>query len=123
MRFKQCLALDADHGQQDPDLWTASPGEFWTFYDEKGNRVWVRIERVLRVSIQHDDAVSRKAQVSLLYKAFFWLAGMARNSGFAEVIFESRAVRLIQFLQKLFGVKPVEDNYSLCVARPALKKA
>lgn len=122
VRFKECLAVDADHGKQDMDAWTAAPGEFWTFYDEQENKVWVRIERVLRVSIQHDPAVARNRQASLFYKAFFWLAGSARSSGFTEVIFESRAVRLIRFVKKLFGVLPLEDTYSLCVARPTLKK-
>jgi hypothetical protein len=112
-RFKECLAADPDHGKQDGDSWTEAPGEFLVFYDEKGNRIWIRIERALRVHIQHDHDVPRKALIVLLYKAFHWLAGSARNSGFVEVIFESRATRLIQFLQKLFGVKPVEENYYL----------
>src|SRR6266704_7087503 len=103
-RFKECLAADADHAGQDADSWTAEPGELLVFYDEKGNRVWMRLERVLRVSLQHDQECSKSATRSLLYKAFHWVLGSARQSLFCEVIFESRAERLIQFLQKLFGV-------------------
>jgi hypothetical protein len=112
-RFKECLAADPDHGQQDADAWTAAPGEFMVFFSEKGERVFVRIERVLRVSLQDDPELPLKARVSLLYKTFCWLAGSARNNGFAEVVFESRAPRLIQFLQKLFGVKPLKENFHL----------
>lgn len=112
-RFKECLALDTDHGQQDPDLWTAEPGELMVFYDKKGHRVWVRIERVLRVHFQHDHATPRKELVSLIYKGMHWVIGSARASKFSEVIVESRAVRLIQFLKKLFGFTPVGENYHL----------
>jgi hypothetical protein len=113
LRFKECLAADSDHSGQDPDLWSAEPGEFWTFCDSKGNRLWVRMERVLRISIQHDQQSSKIAMMKILYKAFHWLLGSARQSQFSELIFESRASRLIQFLQKLFGVKAVEANYSV----------
>ncbi len=110
-RFSECLSIDPDHRGQEVEDWTASPGEFWTFYDKKGNRVWVRIERVLRVSIQHDPETSEKHGPMMLYRIFYWLQGMARQSGFTEIIFESRATRLIQFVKKLFGVTPVEENY------------
>lgn len=112
-RFKECLALDGDHIGQDPDQWTSAPGEFMVFHDDKGNRAWLRIERVLRVSLQHDQKAPKSATRSILYNAFHWILGMARSSGYSEVIFESRAPRLIQFLQKLFGVKPVESNFSV----------
>ncbi len=110
-RFRQCLAADADHAGQDPNDWTAAPGEMMTFFDKRGNRVWVRIERVLRVSIQHDHETSEKSRPIMLYRIFFWLQGMARQAGFTEIIFESRAMRLIQFVKNLFGVTPVEENY------------
>jgi hypothetical protein len=113
LRFKECLAADPDHAGQDAELWSAEPGEFWTFCDAKGNRLWVRMERVLRISIQHDQRSSKIAMMKILYKAFHWLLGSARQSQFSELIFESRANRLIQFLQKLFGVEPVKENYHL----------
>lgn len=122
-RFKECLAADHDHSGQDADWWVSSPGEFMVFYDEKGHRAWVRIERVLRVSLQHDQEVPRKNTVSVLNHAFHWLACSARTNNFTEIIFESRAKRLIHFLQKLFGVEPVRENYSLCVDHPAHRKA
>ncbi len=114
-RFSECLSIDPDHRGQEVEDWTASPGEFWTFFDKKGNRVWVRIERVLRVSIQHDHETSEKSRPIMLYRIFFWLQGMARQAGFTEIIFESRAMRLIQFVKNLFGVTPVEENYHVCV--------
>jgi len=110
-RFKVCLLDDPDHRLQNVEDWTEGPGEFMVFYDAKGNRMWVKLERVLRVNIQHDPATDWKHRVVLLYKSFAWLQGAARKSHHAEVIFESRAPRLIQFLQKLFGVKPVENNF------------
>jgi len=88
----------------------------WFFYDEKGNRVWVRLERVLRVHFQHDQKVPQKEMVRLIYNGLRWVVGAAREKQFNEVIFESRAPRLIQFCKKLFGFKSVEGNYSLCVA-------
>ena len=120
-RFSECLSIDPDHRGQEVEDWTASPGEFWTFYDKKGNRVWVRIERVLRVSIQHDPETSEKHGPMMLYRIFYWLQGMARQSGFTEIIFESRATRLIQFVKNLFGVTPVEENYHVCVGPQASK--
>ena len=113
VRFKECLAADTDHAGQDADSWTAEPGEFMVFFDGKGNRAWIRIERVLRISLQHDQQVSQRATARILYKAFFWILGQSRESHFTEIVFESRAMRLIQFLQKLFGVKSVEANYSV----------
>lgn len=121
-RFKECLALDNDHSKQDAAEWMATPGEFWTFYDEAGNRVWARLDRCLRVSIQHDPASPRKALAPLIYKGMFWIQGAARNKGFSEILFESRAPRLIQFVQKLFGFEPVKENYHLCVDRQAPKR-
>jgi hypothetical protein len=112
-RFRECLVADPDHTSQDPDEWLAGPSEMLVFYDTKGNRVWIRIERVLRVSLQHDPRCSKAATASILYKAFHWLVGSARQSMFTEIVFESRAHRLIQFLQKLFGVKPLEENFHL----------
>jgi hypothetical protein len=112
-RFKECLAADIDHAGQDADSWLAEPGEFMVLYDEKGNRAWMRIERVLRVSLQHDQECSKSATRSLLYKGFRWVLGSARQSLFSEIVFESRAERLIQFLKKLFGVQPVKENYHL----------
>lgn len=112
-RFKECLASDADHSKQDIDAWLAGPGEFWTFYDQAGNRVWVRIERVLRVHFQHDHETPRRELVSLIYKGISWVIGAAREKQFEEVLFESRATRLILFLEKLFGFTPVEANFHL----------
>jgi hypothetical protein len=118
-RFKECLAADEYHKEQDADSWAAAPGELMTFFDTKGNRVWVRIEKVLRVSIQHDPETSRKALVAILYKGFSWLQGQARKEGFSEVIYQSRAPRLIAFLAKVFGFKPVTDNFHVWTIGPA----
>jgi hypothetical protein len=112
-RFKVCLSADPDHAGQDPDEWLAGPSEMLVFYDTKGNRVWMRIERVLRVSLQHDQQVSKRSTASILYQAFRWLAGSARRSFYTEIVFESRAKRLIHFLQRLFGIKPLEENFHL----------
>lgn len=116
-RFKECLAADADHGKQDADAWTAAPGEFMVMLDGKGNRVWVRIERVLRVHFQHDQDTPRKELVSLIYKGLYFVIGSARQKEFSEVILESRAPRLIRFLQKMFGFEPMMENYHLRTIR------
>lgn len=112
-RFKECLGRDAEHCNQKVEDWTDEYGEFMVFYDQHGNRVWVRLERVLRVHFQHDDAVPRKEQVSLIYRGMQWVVGAARNKKFTEVVFQSRALRLIKFLHKLFGFEPVSGNYYL----------
>jgi hypothetical protein len=111
-RFNECLASDPDHVGQDADSWLAEPGEFWTFYNGD-TRVWCRVERVLRVSIQHDQDCPRKAIAPLIYKGFAWILGMARQKGFTEIIFESKAPRLILFIQKLFGFEPVRNHFHL----------
>ena len=110
-RFKECLAADPDHGEQDPDAWTAPPGEFMVFFDENGNRVFARIERVLKVSMQHDPGCRKRNTAAIIHNGFHWLLGRARENGFSEVIFESRAPRLIRFLGKLFGAEPVRETY------------
>ena len=112
-RFKECLANEPDHAKQDAESWTAQPGEFMVFYDAKGNRVWVRIERVLRVHFQHDPETPRKELVYLIFRGLQFVINSAKNKDFNEVIFESRAPRLIQFIQKIFGFKPVEANFSV----------
>lgn len=112
-RFLQCLATDADHKAQNADAWTLPPGEFFVLYDRQGNRVWVRLERMIRVHFQHDHETPRKELVTLIYKGMSWVIGSAREKQFEEVIFASRAPRLIAFLQKLFGFAPVEGNYSV----------
>ena len=109
--FKDCLESDPEHVGQAAEDWASTPGELITFYDGRGNRVWVRIERVLRVSLQHDQKVSRHATANILHRALNWILTEANRNGFTEVIFESRASRLIQFLEKLFGVREVENNY------------
>jgi hypothetical protein len=110
-RFKECLSADEHHAKQDADSWLAEPGEFMVFFDGEGNRVWVRIERVLRVSFQHDPATPRKELVNLVYKGLYWVIGSAREKQFAEVIFESKAPRLIQFVRKMFGFEPITETY------------
>ncbi len=122
-RFKECLEQDPDHAGQDADAWISKPGELLVFYDQHGNRIFVRIEKVLRVSIQHDAEAPERAVGAIIRRGFHWLQGEARKNGFTEVIFESRASRLIQFLHKLFGFEPVRENYNLCVDRPALKQS
>lgn len=112
-RFTCCLTADPDHAKQDIEAWTAPPGEFFVFYDSKGNRVWVRLERVIRVHFQHDPETPRKELVSLIYQGMVWVMGSARQKNFEEIIFASRAPRLIAFLQKLFGFEPVEGNFSV----------
>lgn len=110
-RFKWCLAQDEAHKEQDADDWKSAPGELFTFFDHRGNRVWVRIERVMRISIQHDPESPMPALSRILYKGFFWLKGEARSKGFTEVIFESRAPRLIHFLKNLFGFERARNTY------------
>lgn len=110
-RFKECLAAEPSHVEQDADKWTAPPGEFWTFFDVEGNRCWVRIERVLRIHFQHDQAVERKKIIPLIYQGFAWLIGEARSKGYEEVIFQSTEPRLVAFCKKLFGFKAVSNQY------------
>jgi hypothetical protein len=112
-RFKECLRADKDHCNQDADSWIQPPGEFMVFYDQQGNRIWVRIERVLRVSIQTEVAAPRKAIISILYKGLSWLQGSARNQGFTQLIYESKTPRLVAFFEKLFGFKPIQQNYGV----------
>lgn len=112
-RFKECLAADEYHKDQDPDVWIKEPGELMTFFDKHNNRVWVRIEKVLRVHVQHDPATPDSKQVFLFHKAFAWLQGMARISGFSEVLFKSTAQPLIAFFMKRFGFAATKDEYSV----------
>jgi hypothetical protein len=109
-RFRECLAAEPDHQMQNPDDWTHGPGEFWVFFDEKGERVWVRIERVLRMHIQHDQKSPRKSIVSLIYKGFSFVLTEARKNGFEEIVFQSTEQRLIAFCKKLFGFKEARNN-------------
>jgi hypothetical protein len=118
-RFRECLAADPDHAGQDAEEWTAAPGELVVFYDEHENRVFVRLERVLRVSIQHDPATPKRAITEIIYKGFSWLQSSARSAGFTEVVFESRAERLIRFVKKLFGFEPIRENYYVRTVRGA----
>jgi hypothetical protein len=112
-RFKWCLSQDEAHREQDAEDWRSAPGEFMTFYDQRGNRVWVRIERVMRISIQHDPDVSKQATSKILYNGLRWLMGEARQKGFSELVFESTAPRLVRFFKTLFGFNRLRNNYSV----------
>ena len=116
-RFKECLRADPEHAKQIPDEWVSKPGEFLVFYDEKGNRVWARVELAVRISVQHDHKVSPLITANILYHGLRWIMGRSRNMGYTEVIFESRANRLIQFFQKRFGFEPVRENYHVWTIR------
>jgi hypothetical protein len=109
-RFRECLAADPDHIGQDADEWIK--GELITFFDEQGNRVWVKVEPVLRLSIQHDQAAPKEALREIIYKGFAWLQGAARQKGCAEVIFESTAKPLIAFCRRRFGFAQRKNDYS-----------
>ena len=119
-RFRECLNADPEHAKQIPDEWVSKPGEFLVFYDEKGNRVWARVELAVRVSIQHDQKVSPLTTANILDRGLRWILGRSRNLGYTEVIFESRAPRLIQFFQKRFGFVPVKENYKVSTTGGAL---
>ena len=110
-RFKWCLSQDEAHKEQDADDWKAAPGELMTFFDQRGNRVWVRIERVMRISIQQDPDASVQATSKILFRGFRWLMGEARRKGFEEIVFESRAPRLIQFFKTLFGFERARNTF------------
>lgn len=112
-RFAECLAADKDHKGQTPDEWQAEGGEFWVFYDEENNRVWIRLERALRIHFQHDPAIPRRRLAPIVYKGLAWVIGAARSKKFQEVIFHSTEPRLIAFCKKLFGFKPVENNHNV----------
>ena len=116
-RFRECLTADPEHAKQIPDEWLSKPGEFLVFHDEKGNRVWARMELALRISIQHDQKISPIATAHIMNLGLRWILGRARQLGYGEVIFESRAQRLIQFFQKRFGFEPVRENYHVWTIR------
>jgi hypothetical protein len=119
LRFKECLSHDPDHSAQDPDSWAMGPAEFYVFHDGRGNRVWVRMERVLRISLQHDQDSPKIAIAGILDKGLHWLVGAARQKGYEEIIFESRAERLIQFFKKRFGFEPLKENFYVRTIRGA----
>lgn len=116
-RFKWCLSQDDAHKTQDAEDWRSAPGEFMTVYDNFGNRQWLRIERVLRVSIQHDPDSSRKTTLGIFREGFRWLMESARNNGYTEILFESKAPKLIKLAGKVFGLKPLENNFSVLLDR------
>ena len=82
------------------------------FTDESGNRLYVKVERLVRVHILTDPSVPRTASANLIAQTGQQLKAALKELGFKGIIFESRAKRLIRFTEKWLGFKRVKDNYS-----------
>lgn len=112
LRFKECLARDEYHQGTDPLWWTGQPGEFMVFFNGKGDRVWVRIEKVLRIHMQHDPASDKADVAPMLLHIGHWLEETARSSGFAELILMSTARPLIAFIKRRLGYRDAKNEYT-----------
>lgn len=112
-RFRESLAYDQDHAGQDADKWLAEPGEFMVFYDEIGHRVFVRIEKCLRIHIQPELDVKKRDLIPILLAGLRWVMGQSREQRYTEILYESKTPKLISFFGKLFGFKPVENTFKV----------
>jgi hypothetical protein len=113
-RLKQCLAADGWHSAQDPAWWVSAPGELLVFVDERGHRVFARLEHAIRVHLQHDQDVPKLSTARILRDGSKRLRQFAAQAGVVELLFDSRAEKLIKFCAHL-GFKPLRDNFSISV--------
>lgn len=104
--FTACLA---HHQDRDAKRWT--DGGLQVFYDEDGNRLYLKVERLVRVHILTDPSVTRQASANLIAQSGQQVKATIKNLGYKGIIFESRAKRLIKFTEKWLGFKRVKDNY------------
>ena len=108
--FKECLKLDPYHPHSTPDFWTMPTGEMFVFYDEDGNRLYARIEKILRIHMEHDPNTPRRKQAKLISALHAYFRDKGAQAGFVELIFDSIAPKLREFCKKHFGFKDVENN-------------
>lgn len=106
----ECIELDEHHRGLDAEKWSEPLTETMTFYDEKGTLFHLRLSRAMRVDVQFDPRVPRKRTALALAKAFAFVKGEARKSGFREMIFESKHQPLIDFFKKQFAFQESKDE-------------
>lgn len=106
----ECIELDEHHRGLDPETWVEPLTETTTFYDENGTLFHLRMSRVMRVDVQFDPRVDSTRMGEALAKAFAFVKGEARKSGFREMIFESVHKPLIEFFKKNFAFQESKDE-------------
>jgi hypothetical protein len=80
--------------------------------DEQGTTMFLRMESVMRFSIQFCD-VDKERIRQVVIKQFPSLVQRARNSGYKQIIFDSRSLGLVQFIKKHFRIRHSPDEYVL----------
>jgi len=118
--FERCLAADPYHPNSTPEFWMSPTGEAYTFYDEDGNRVYVRVEKVLRLHMEHDPETPRRKQIKLISAVHAYFRDKGAQAGFVELIFDSVAPQLVAFCKKYFGFVSAcrpEDHVSNWIER------
>lgn len=109
--LKDNLSRDEHHSTQDPLWWEKE--NLSVFFDEKGNRVWVRVEPCIRLHIQHEDSASRQEIANILVNGFPKLTEDLKRTGFRQIIVESVAPLLIRFIKRHLGFKKSDSDYTL----------
>lgn len=104
--FNACLAR---HQENDAKRWI--DGGLQVFTDEDGNKLYVKVERLVRVHILTDPSLPKAACANLLVESNKQIRAALKQMGFKGIIFESRAKRLIKFTEKWLGFRRVKDNY------------
>ena len=101
-----CLSHQED---KDPKRWT--DGGLQVLYDEDGNRLFVKVEQIVRLHILHDPALRKRDAANLLLQGGIQIRQALKGLGFKEMLFESKAAPLIKFTGKLLGFEELKDNY------------
>jgi hypothetical protein len=113
-RLRECLVADEHHKLQDPDWWSKDEDALHVFFDENGNRVWVKVESVLRLHIQHDPDASKLASARIMKQGLAGLRIWAAQNSFRQILFQSTAEPLIKFCQRL-GFRKTDSDYSVAI--------
>jgi hypothetical protein len=102
----ECLSHQPE---KDPRRWT--DGGLQVLYDEDGNRLFVKVEQVVRLHILHDPALRKRDAANLILQGGIKIGQALKQCGFKQMIFESKAAPLIRFTGKLLGFSELKDNY------------
>lgn len=110
--LEEWIARDTDHaGRTTAEAWLAeTPGVQNLLVSDRWSPVlFVRLSNAMRIDMEFAPAVSRSRLAYTLATGVPWLAGKLRDQAYRELIYESRAPRLVSFFEGMgFCESPTE---------------
>jgi len=97
------LARDAYHKETGPEFFVAPETQCTVYSDEAGPILFARDSKAIRIDIQFVDNGDRRRNFHAMLGGFSGLVNKAKESGFTEIIFNTKNESLKNFCVKTFG--------------------